>query len=165
MPLCHLVSFCLIVSTPSSIFLFVRPFSLPKILDISQLIPSPHSVLCFTKPLSCLFIRSVARSMFLAAISAFVSFTLSWCSSCRVFYFLCSLLCWLQWNCVSSLFPHVVFSSSSVSSALFFSFIASSYNFHISFALLFLCVLMKTFPNRPMRCTHLPIFSVFFCQN
>ena len=32
------IPFCLIVSTPSSIFRFVRPF----------LIPSPHSVLCFT---------------------------------------------------------------------------------------------------------------------
>ena len=59
--------FCLIVSTPSIIFLCVRPFSILMIIDHSQLIPSPHSVLCFTKPPSCSFIRSVVHSMFPAA--------------------------------------------------------------------------------------------------
>ena len=42
----HLLSptVCLIVSTPSSIFLCVRTLSPPMILDPSQLIPSPHCV-------------------------------------------------------------------------------------------------------------------------
>ena len=71
--------------TSSSVFV---PFSLPMILDHSQLISSPYSVLCFTKPPSCSFIRSVALLTFPVATSTFVSLTLSWCSLWGVSHFL-----------------------------------------------------------------------------
>ena len=74
------LSFCLIVSTPSSIFLFVLFRSFPTILLCSQSIPWGHSVLCRANPPSPSFILFSAFSRFPLSISLFVSLTLSSCS-------------------------------------------------------------------------------------